>query len=144
MLSAIRKMKKEGHRNSRVYSQARHVWRGNLWAETWMKRGAMWPRWWCGRGVVLGKDNNFPEYLSCTRPTLGVLGKAMNNILKHQHCLLFNGEVYSFSILYIIPFFNCLIFWNWKILLWRSPFFLPNCFSFFFRRRTYIFLLSRE
>ena len=32
------------------------------------ERGAVWLRWWYGRGVVLGKDNNFPEYLSCTRP----------------------------------------------------------------------------
>ena len=45
------------------------------------ERGAMWLRWWYGRGVFLGKDNNFPEYLSCTRPYSRSPGES-----KEQYC----------------------------------------------------------
>ena len=63
-----------------------------------------------GEGWFWAKIVTFLSTYHVPGPTLRVLGKAMNNTVKHQHCLLFNGEVYSFSILYIIPFFNCLIF----------------------------------
>ena len=72
----------------------------------------------CGHGggvlgggwLVLGRENNIPEHLLCTRPCSRGLGDSNEKAVKHQHCLLFNCAVCSVLIFYIIPFFDCFVF----------------------------------
>lgn len=109
----------------------------------WSERGVIWPWWWCQGCRWFWAENNIPEHLLYTWACL--------NASNEQDCwtlaLFINGAVCSVSIFCIIPFFNCLIFWNWNISTWGSPFILPNCLwlpTLFSERRAHRCLLFRD
>lgn len=64
---------------------------------------------WCWGGVFWAETATFLSAHYAPGPILGAPETAMSKTVEHQHCLLFNCAICSFSILHIRPFFKCLI-----------------------------------
>ena len=132
VVSIVRKMK----RNKEVLEHRvkQGIFKEEIFEQRpeWSERGAMWPWWWCwGEGEWFWAERiTFLNICYVSGPVLEALEMAVKRLLNISiiYCLIVQSVLSMFC---IIPFFNCLIFWNWKIPIRESPFVLPTACHFF-------------